>query len=44
MKRKILCLFLAVVMTLSLCACGGGAGQIADAVMEAAKRTGVARI
>ena len=36
MKRKILCLFLAVVMTLSLCACGGTAGQIADSVMEAA--------
>ena len=36
MKRKILCLFLAVLMTLSLCACGGTAGQIADSVMEAA--------
>ena len=36
MKRKLLCLFLAVFMTLSLCACGGTAGQIADSVMEAA--------
>ena len=36
MKRKLLCLFLAVFMVLSLCACGGTAGQIADSVMEAA--------
>ena len=36
MKRKILCLFLAALMTLSLCACSGTAGQIADSVMEAA--------
>ena len=36
MKRKLLALFLAVFMTLSLCACGGTAGQIADSVMDAA--------
>ena len=36
MKRRIFSLFLAVCMTLSLCACGGTAGQIADSVMEAA--------
>jgi hypothetical protein len=38
MKRKILCLFLAIFMTLSLCACGETAGQIADSVMDAAMR------
>lgn len=38
MKRKILCLFLAVFMTLSLCACGDTAGQIADSVMDAAMK------
>ena len=38
MKRKFLCLFLAVFMTLSLCACGGTAGQIADSVMDAAMK------
>ena len=36
MKRKFFCLFLAVLMTLSLCACGETAGQIADSVMDAA--------
>lgn len=36
MKRRLLCLFLAVLMTASLCACGGTAGQIADSVMDAA--------
>ena len=36
MKRKMISLLLAVIMTLSLCACGGTAGQIADSVMEAA--------
>ena len=36
MKRKILCLFLAVLLTFSLCACGETAGQIADSVMDAA--------
>ena len=36
MKRKFLCLILAVIMTLSLVGCGGATGQIADAVMEAA--------
>ena len=36
MKRKFLCLFLAVLMTLSLCACGETAGKIADSVMDAA--------
>ena len=36
MKRRFLCLFLAVLMTASLCACGGTAEQIADSVMDAA--------
>lgn len=36
MKRRIFCLFLAVLMTLSLVACGGTAGEIADSVMDAA--------
>ncbi len=36
MKRKFFCLFLAVLMALSLCACEGTAGQIADSVMDAA--------
>jgi hypothetical protein len=36
MKRKILCLFLAVLITLSLCGCGETAGQIADSVLDAA--------
>lgn len=36
MKRRMFSLFLAVLMTLSLCACGGTAGQIADSVMDAA--------
>lgn len=36
MKRRLLALFLAVLMTLSLCGCGGTAGQIADSVMDAA--------
>ncbi len=36
MKRKFFCLFLAVIMTLSLCACGETAGKIADSVMDAA--------
>lgn len=38
MKRKILSLLLAVVMTLALCGCGGTAGQIADSVMDAAMK------
>lgn len=36
MKRRLLALFLAVLMTLSLCGCGETAGQIADSVMDAA--------
>lgn len=36
MKRKLLALFLAVLMTLSLCGCGETAGQIADSVLDAA--------
>ena len=36
MKRRLLALFLAVLMTLSLCGCGGTAGLIADSVMVAA--------
>ena len=38
MKRKLLALFLAVLMTVSLCGCGGTAGDIADSVMEAAMK------
>ena len=38
MKRRLLSLFLAVLMTLSLCGCGGTAGQIADSVMDAAMK------
>ena len=38
MKRRLLALFLAVLMTLSLCGCGGTAGQIADSVMDAAMK------
>ena len=38
MKRKFLCLFLAVLMVLSLSACGGTAGEIADSVMDAAMK------
>ena len=36
MKRRLLALFLAVLVTLSLCGCGGTAGQIAGSVMDAA--------
>ena len=36
MKRKFFAFFLAVFMTLSLCGCGGTAGQIADSVIDAA--------
>ena len=36
MKRRIFALFLSAVMMLSLCGCGGTAGQIADSVMDAA--------
>ncbi len=36
MKRKLLALFLAVFMTLSLCGCGETAGKIADSVIDAA--------
>ena len=36
MKRKLLALFLAVLMAISLCGCGGAAGDIADSVMDAA--------
>ena len=36
MKRKLLALFLAVLMTLSLCGCGETAGKIADSVIDAA--------
>ena len=36
MKRRFFALFLAIFMTLSLCACGGTAGQIADSVLDAA--------
>ena len=35
-KRKLLSLILAAAMALSLCGCGGTAGQIADSVMNAA--------
>ena len=38
MKRRLLALFLAVLMTLSLCGCGETAGQIADSVMDAAMK------
>lgn len=38
MKRKLLALFLAVLMTVSLCGCGGTAGDIADSVMDAAMK------
>ena len=38
MKRRLLALFLAVLMTLSLCGCGGTAGQIAGSVMDAAMK------
>ena len=38
MKRKLLALFLAVLMTASLCGCGGAAGDIADSVMDAAMK------
>ena len=36
MKRRFFAFFLAVFMTLSLCGCGGTAGQIADSVIDAA--------
>ena len=36
MKRKFLSLILAAAMVLSLCGCGGTAGQIAGSVMDAA--------
>jgi hypothetical protein len=36
MKRKLLCLFLAVLLTLSLCGCSGTVGEIADSVLDAA--------
>lgn len=38
MKRKFLALILAAVMALSLCGCGGTAGEIADSVMDAAMK------
>lgn len=38
MKRKILSLILAAVMLLSLCGCGGTAGEIASSVMDAAMK------
>lgn len=38
MKRRLLALFLAALMMLSLCGCGGTAGQIADSVMDAAMK------
>lgn len=36
MKRKLISLFLAAVMMLSLCGCGGKAGEIASSVADAA--------
>lgn len=38
MKRKVLSLFLAAVLVLSLCGCGGTVGEIADSVMDAAMK------
>ena len=38
MKRKLLALFLAVLMTLSLCGCGDTVGEIAGSVMNAAMK------
>ena len=38
MKRKLLSLILAVAMVLSLCGCGGKAGEIAGNVMDAAMK------
>ncbi len=38
MKRKVLSLFLAAAMLLTLCGCGGTVGEIADSVMDAAMK------
>lgn len=38
MKRKFLALLLASALVLSLCGCGGTAGEIADSVMDAAMK------
>jgi hypothetical protein len=38
MKRRFLSLFFAVLMTLSLCGCGGTAGEIAGSVADAAMK------
>ena len=38
MKRKVLSLFLAAAMLLTLCGCGGTMGEIADSVMDAAMK------